>query len=53
MSKRSQTGGVLKFGIDVPVKQDTSINLTCTWVKKERTEEILGPAVVLKMTESL
>ena len=35
MSKRSQSDGVLKFGIDVPVKQDTSINLTYTWIKKK------------------
>ena len=33
MSKTSQLNGVSSFGIVVLVKQDTSIDFTCTWVK--------------------
>ena len=32
--KTNQSNGVSSFGIVVLVKQDTSINYTCTWVKK-------------------
>ena len=52
MPKTTQSNGASSFSIVVLVKQNTSINLTCTWVKKS-AEENLGPGVVLKMTESL
>ena len=35
MSKTSQSNGVLSFNIAVLMKQNTSINLTCTWVKRK------------------
>ena len=53
MSKTSQLNRDSRFGIALLVKQDTSINLTSPWLKKESLEENQAPGVVLKMTESL
>ena len=51
--KVSLSNGVSSFGIVGLVKQNTSINLICTWGKKESAEKNLEPGFVLKITESL
>ena len=46
MPKTSQW--VSRFGIVVPVKEDTSINLTCTWVRKKAQKKILDQVLFWK-----
>ena len=40
MPKTNQSSGVSRFGIAVLVKEDTSISLNCTWVKKKTQKKI-------------
>ena len=40
MQKRSELNVVSSFGIVVPVEQDTSISLTCTWMKKKAQKKL-------------
>ena len=40
MSKTSQSNGFSSFDIVVLVKQDTSINLICSWIKKKVQKKI-------------
>ena len=40
MSKTNQSNGFSSFDIVVLVKQDTSINLTCSWIKKKAQKKI-------------
>ena len=46
MPKTSQW--VSRFGIVVPVKEDTSINFTCTWVRKKAQKKILDQVLFWK-----
>ena len=38
--KTRQSNGTSRIGLVALVKQDTSINLSCTWVKKKAQKKI-------------